>query len=44
MDRMVADGAREFMKQCFRGGLRAKVLSDGVIECDDASRAGSSVR
>lgn len=38
MDRMVADGALAFMKQCFRGGLRARVLSDGVIECDGVSR------
>ena len=38
MDRVVADGALRFMKQCFRGGLRARVLSDGVIECDGASR------
>ncbi len=32
MDRVVADGARRFMEQKFRGGLRAKVLSDGIIE------------
>lgn len=44
MDRMVADGALEFMKQCFRGGLRARVLNDGVIECDGASREHDRLR
>lgn len=33
MDRMVAEGARQFMMQHFRGGLRAKILCDGVITC-----------
>jgi MOSC domain-containing protein YiiM len=33
MDRVVADGAQEFMKAEFRGGLRARILTDGVIEC-----------
>ncbi len=31
MDRVVAEGARTFMKENFRGGLRAKLLSDGVL-------------
>lgn len=31
MDRMVAEGARTFMKDNFRGGLRARLLSDGVL-------------
>ena len=34
MDRMVAEGTRKFMLREFRGGLRAKILSDGVIMCD----------
>jgi len=33
MDRVIADGAQEFMKAEFRGGLRARILNDGVIEC-----------
>ncbi len=33
MDRVVAQGAQAFMKEKFRGGLRAIVLSDGVIRC-----------
>lgn len=31
MDRVVADGARNFMQENFRGGLRAKILCDGVL-------------
>lgn len=31
MDRVIADGARTFMQENFRGGLRAKILSDGVL-------------
>ncbi len=31
MDRVIADGARAFMQENFRGGLRAKILSDGVL-------------
>lgn len=31
MDRVVAPGTREFLKQNFRGGLRAKVISDGWL-------------
>jgi len=32
-DRVVADGAQEFMKAEFRGELRARILNDGVFEC-----------
>lgn len=31
MDRAIADGARAFMQENFRGGLRAKILCDGVL-------------
>ena len=31
MDRMVAEGAQDFMKQNFRGGLRARILTDGIL-------------
>ena len=31
MDEAVAPGAEEFLKANFRGGLRAKILSDGVL-------------
>ena len=34
MDRVVAQGAQEFMKSAFRGGLRAKILTDGVLRVD----------
>jgi MOSC domain-containing protein YiiM len=31
MDRAVAPGAEDFMKTLFRGGLRARVLEDGML-------------
>jgi MOSC domain-containing protein YiiM len=31
MDEAVAAGAEEFLKTNFRGGLRARILSDGVL-------------
>jgi hypothetical protein len=31
MDQAVAPGAEEFLKTRFRGGLRARILSDGVL-------------
>ena len=31
MDEAVAPGAEEFLKANFRGGLRARILSDGVL-------------
>ncbi len=31
MDEVVAPGAKKFMQQGFRGGLRAKILCDGVL-------------
>ena len=31
MDEAVAPGAEEFLKTSFRGGLRARILSDGVL-------------
>jgi hypothetical protein len=31
MDRVVADGTEDFMKKEFRGGLRAKVITSGVL-------------
>ena len=34
MDRVIDDGAEEFMKGEFRGGLRAKILSDGILRAD----------
>jgi molybdopterin synthase catalytic subunit len=32
MDQAVAPGAEEFLKSRFRGGLRARILSDGVLK------------
>ncbi len=32
MDQVVAPGAARFMRQNFRGGLRAKILCDGVLK------------
>jgi MOSC domain-containing protein YiiM len=31
MDEAVAPGAEEFLKSRFRGGLRARILSDGTL-------------
>lgn len=31
MDRVIALGAREFLKENFRGGLRAKVITSGTL-------------
>lgn len=31
MDQVVGPGAEEFMKQNFRGGLRARILSNGIL-------------
>lgn len=31
MDRVIADGAEEYLKPHFRGGLRAKILSSGML-------------
>jgi molybdopterin-guanine dinucleotide biosynthesis protein A len=31
MDEAVAPGAEEFLKQNFRGGLRARILTDGIL-------------
>ena len=31
MDRVIAPGAREFLKANFRGGLRAKVVTTGIL-------------
>ena len=31
MDRVVAPGAKSFMQQNFLGGLRAKILTDGIL-------------
>lgn len=33
MDRAVADGVEEFMKSEARGGLRARVLTSGLLRC-----------
>jgi molybdopterin synthase catalytic subunit len=35
MDEVVAPGAEEFLKAKFRGGLRARILSDGVLRTTD---------
>ena len=35
MDRVIAEGAQAFLKGDFRGGLRAKVKSTGVLRVDD---------
>ncbi|WP_146537058.1 MOSC domain-containing protein [Rubripirellula reticaptiva] len=32
MDRMIAPGAKSFMSQGFRGGLRARVLTNGKLQ------------
>lgn len=32
MDRVIAPGGEEFLKTRFRGGLRAKILSDGILQ------------
>ncbi len=37
MDRTIADGAQEFLRAEFRGGLRAKVRSSGVLTIDGSS-------
>ena len=34
MDRAVAPGVQAFLREAFRGGLRAKVKSDGVLRVD----------
>ncbi len=34
MDRMIAPGAKMFMQEKFRGGLRAKILSGGCLSVD----------
>ncbi len=34
MDRMIAPGAKKFMQEKFRGGLRAKILSGGCLSVD----------
>ena len=31
MDRAIADGGEDFLKGKFRGGLRAKILTDGIL-------------
>lgn len=36
MDRMVAEGAKKFMSEKFRGGLRARILNDGVLTADNS--------
>lgn len=43
MDRVVVEGVREFMKHNFRGGLRAKILSDGFLTCDHVHRKSADV-
>ena len=35
MDRAVAQGTEDFLKLKFRGGLRAKILTDGTLEVDE---------
>lgn len=37
MDKMVADGAKQFMDENFRGGLRARILNDGVLTTDNSA-------
>jgi molybdopterin synthase catalytic subunit len=37
MDDAVASGAEEFLKARFRGGLRARILSDGIIRVSSKS-------
>ncbi len=34
MDRVVEDGTEDFMKEGFRGGLRAKVITTGILRVD----------
>lgn len=34
MDRVVAPGTRDFLKKNFRGGLRAKVFTSGILRVD----------
>lgn len=36
MDEAVAPGAEEFLKSRFRGGLRARILSDGILKAGGA--------
>ncbi len=38
MDRVVAPGVQAFLKESFRGGLRARVLSTGMLRVDGRSR------
>lgn len=37
MDRMVAEGAKQFMSENFRGGLRARILNDGVLTTNESA-------
>ena len=39
MDRAVAPGVQNFLRESFRGGLRAKVLTDGVLKCGSSRQA-----
>ena len=34
MDRAVADGTEDFLKGQFRGGLRARIITSGVLRVD----------
>lgn len=40
MDETVATGAEEFLKENFRGGLRARILSDGWVRVNSANPIG----
>lgn len=38
MDRVVDTGAEAFLRESFRGGLRAKIITSGVLRVDSAAR------
>ncbi|MEO5913596.1 MAG: molybdenum cofactor biosynthesis protein MoaE [Luteolibacter sp.] len=40
MDEVVGPGAEEFMKANFRGGLRARILSDGILKVKSGNPDG----
>lgn len=40
MDRVIAPGAKNFLADHFRGGLRAKILTNGLIRVTNSSTSG----
>lgn len=42
MDRVIAPGGEDFLKVGFRGGLRAKILSNGILRVDGSRSQNSA--